>query len=450
MKAKKFLAAGLTLTMLLGAVGGLTACEEAPHSHSLETVAKKEATCTEAGYEAYYKCSGCDLIFSDDKGETEITAPKEISAGHKVEAVAKKDATCTAVGAAAHYKCTVCNKLFSDAEGKTVITAAATIPVTEHTIEAVSQKRPTCTEDGYEEHFKCSECNTLFADEEGTTVIEAATAIPAKHRIEPVAQKNANCLEDGYEAHFKCTLCPKLFSDENGTQEITAPVVIPQTTEHTIGFGFTNETAPAPVAAGGTLSTKCLVCGQAADTITYDTGFSMNGVTNATALKMESAGNYYITLGASGNTYSRFGFHATKAGTYKLTFTDVFAQNETLTRAFSGIWITENAYTTSSTNNLWSGIKKDWATTTNLQETINKYKDKIVREEVTIEGRASLISITFTLTEEDIPEGGIYITLMLTDKVINDQGSSANPTEPSTYLIRYEAPAAETEEGTQE
>ncbi len=444
MKKKTILATGLTISLLLSSAMGMAGCGEEPHTHSIGAVAKKDAGCTEAGYEAYYKCSGCDKIFSDEKGETEITAPEVIPAAHKVEAVAKVDATCTAEGTAAHYKCSVCDTLFSDEEGKTVIEAATAIPVVAHTIVEVPKKRPTCTETGYEEHFKCSVCDALFADEEGKTAIEAATVIPEEHRLVAVEEKKPTCLEAGYEAHYKCSLCDKLFSDNAGTTPIEKPVAIPVSTEHSIGFGFTKDTVPAPVVEGGTLETKCTVCGKAGETINYLAGFSMDKVTNKTALKMETAGNYYITL-ASGGTNSRFAFHATKAGTYKLTFTEVFSQ-ETLTRMFAGIWIKEDAYATSPTGNLWSTTDNDWSTTDSLQPIINKYKDKIVRDETTADyssllgPRTTLNTITFTLAEEDIPENGLFITLQLGDKVLGEDGKVANPTEAGTYLIKYETP----------
>lgn len=444
MKLKKILAAGLALSMLLGTVSGLTACGE--HTHQLDAVEKKAATCTEAGYEAYYKCSGCDKLFSDEKGEKEIEAPTAIPAGHKIEEVKKKDATCKEAGAEAHYKCTVCNKLFSDAAGKNVITAATPIPVAKHTIIDVSKKRPTCTEAGYEEHYKCSVCNKLFSDEEGTTEIEEASiVIPAEHRIIPVAKKEANCSEAGYEAHYKCELCNKLYSDENATTEITAPIVIPQGTEHTVGFGFTADTIPAPVAEGGTLNRKCTVCGKAIDTISYLKGSNVDASKVSAPFTLDASGNYYAVVNDASKISSYIGFHATKAGTYKLTFTNVYSQ-ATLTKMFSGVYITEDAYPKNTGMNLWSLSKNTWATTTKLQETITKFKDKIVREETESDYsnaygvRTTLNSITFTFAEEDIPEGGLYVMVTLQDKIKGTDGIAGNPTEKNAYLIKFEAP----------
>lgn len=442
--------------MLLSAVSGLTACG-GEHSHdNLDAVAKKDATCTEAGYEAYYKCPECDKIFSDAKGENEITAPVAIAAGHKIEKVNQKDATCIALGAKAHYKCKACDALFSDEAGTHPITEVETIPMADHTIVSVPMKRPLCTEDGYEEHYKCSYCSKLFEDEEGTTPIDEPVVIPAAHRIEAVPKKEATCIEDGYEAHYKCKVCETLYSDENGANVIQTPVVIAKTPDkHTIGFDYTKDTAPVPAeTGGGQLTQKCLVCGKEETTVNYDAGFSMETVTPAKSLKMKTVGTYYITLGLSGKTNSYFSFHVAAAGTYKLTFTEVFSQ-DTLTRMFQGIWIAENAYVTSATNNLWAVASNSWSTTASLQDTINKYKDKIVRDETTADyssalgPRTTLNSITLTFEEADIPEGGLYITLQTTDKVYDPEKKVANPTEPGTYLIKFEAPQEQTEAPTE-
>ena len=53
--------------------------------HSLKETKKKDATCTEDGYEAYFKCTNtnCGKLFSDKNEENEIAKPTEIKAtGH--------------------------------------------------------------------------------------------------------------------------------------------------------------------------------------------------------------------------------------------------------------------------------------------------------------------------------------------------------------------------------
>ena len=53
---------------------GVVSCKDNTHVHSMESVAAVEATCTEDGNIAYYKCSVCGKYFSDADGKEEITA----------------------------------------------------------------------------------------------------------------------------------------------------------------------------------------------------------------------------------------------------------------------------------------------------------------------------------------------------------------------------------------
>ena len=111
--------------VVLLAVCLFVACNpEQPHVHELELVPAVAATCTTPGNTAYYKCSGCDLLFSDAEGQNEITLESTVvPAAHTTQSVAAVPATCEAAGVAAHYECTVCHKLFSDAAGTTEVTA---------------------------------------------------------------------------------------------------------------------------------------------------------------------------------------------------------------------------------------------------------------------------------------------------------------------------------------
>lgn len=53
-------------------VFGVVSCKDNTHVHSMESVAAVEATCTEDGNIAYYKCSVCGKYFSDEAGKNEL------------------------------------------------------------------------------------------------------------------------------------------------------------------------------------------------------------------------------------------------------------------------------------------------------------------------------------------------------------------------------------------
>ena len=84
-------------------------------SHTLTAVPAKDATCTEDGNTAYWKCSACEKWFSDENGEHEITNKDSVvtkATGHQYQELAdakylKSAATCTSP--AVYYKsCSVC------------------------------------------------------------------------------------------------------------------------------------------------------------------------------------------------------------------------------------------------------------------------------------------------------------------------------------------------------
>ena len=84
-------------------------------SHTLTAVPAKDATCTEDGNTAYWKCSACEKWFSDENGEHEITNKDSVvtkATGHQYQELTDKKylksaATCTSP--AVYYKsCSVC------------------------------------------------------------------------------------------------------------------------------------------------------------------------------------------------------------------------------------------------------------------------------------------------------------------------------------------------------
>ena len=177
--------------------------------HDLEKAEKKAASCTEAGYEEYWKCKTCGKLFSDEAGTTEISNPVGIPAtGHSYGAVTYTWSTdnqkCTA-----ERKCTVCDDVESE-------TAAATVQV----VQEKSCTLPELTI--YSATFK----NDAFSSQKKESV---QTADAVGHDLEKAEKKDASCTEAGYETYWKCKTCKKLFSDEAGTEEISNPKEIKAT-----------------------------------------------------------------------------------------------------------------------------------------------------------------------------------------------------------------------------
>ena len=122
--------------------------------HSLLPVAAKAATCTEAGYEAYYRCADCGQLCSDADGNNEISEPVSIPAlGHIEVADAAVEATCTTAGKTAGSHCSRCNAVLT---AQTEVAALGHAEVTDAAVPA------TCTETGLTAGSHCSRCNTVL------------------------------------------------------------------------------------------------------------------------------------------------------------------------------------------------------------------------------------------------------------------------------------------------
>ena len=186
----------------------LVAQEEiAALGHTEETVAGKDATCTEKGLTEGKKCSVCSEV---------LVAQEEIDAlGHTEETVAGKDATCTENGLTEGKKCTVCSVVtveqevinalgHKDEDGNFVCDVCEVQLCTEHTAaDAIEEKRveATCTKEGsYDLVVKCSKCGHEISRE--TKVIPVAS-----HTEETVAGKAATCTETGLTDGIKCSVC---------------------------------------------------------------------------------------------------------------------------------------------------------------------------------------------------------------------------------------------------
>lgn len=204
--------------------------------HKLDKVDAKDPTCTEDGYEAYWKCSVCGQLFSDDKGTKKIDTPvKRNKTGHAPMLMAGNAATCTKEGWQPYYVCKTCQKEFKDADCTQEITDPSwkTIPKIQHQLTRTDEKPATCTENGTKAYWTCSVCGMKFSDQEGTKPIQSPETISALgHDLEHVAAKEPTKTATGNIEYWHCKRCDKYFSDKDGTTEIQKEdTVIPQLKE---------------------------------------------------------------------------------------------------------------------------------------------------------------------------------------------------------------------------
>ena len=167
----------------------------------LTYVAAKDATCTEDGHTAYYKCS-CEKWFSDENAEHEIAdhdSIKRAALNHLFSSAWSHD------DSTHWHECSRC-KAKQDEEvhtwGNGVVTSSATE-----------------TEDGLKT-FTCV-C--------GATRTEIIPKLGHTHSLTHIPTKAATVDAEGNIEYWVCSGCGKKFKDANGTEEVT-DVSIPKLT----------------------------------------------------------------------------------------------------------------------------------------------------------------------------------------------------------------------------
>ena len=96
-------------------------------AHKLTKTDAKAATCTEAGNEAYWTCSGCGKYFSNENGTNEIEKDSWVlkTLGHDMTKTDAKEVTCTEDGNNEYYTCSRCGGVFKDEAGTQATTVVA-------------------------------------------------------------------------------------------------------------------------------------------------------------------------------------------------------------------------------------------------------------------------------------------------------------------------------------
>lgn len=232
------------------------------HGGKLPKTPGQEPTCGASGNYEYYYCSGCNKYFTDEDGKTPFNGDvvRPATGKHTLEPVAAKDPTCTKDGYDAYWKCSVCKKMFSDEAGTTEISAPVKREKMDHKIVPVRGNPATCTDKGVKDHYECARtgCGALFEDEAGTKPLtDKDVVIPATgHDLEHVAAKEPTKTATGNIEYWHCKRCDKYFSDADGKNEIKqADTVIPQLKEEkhtlTIAVEKVNGAVPGEVQYAG-------------------------------------------------------------------------------------------------------------------------------------------------------------------------------------------------------
>ncbi len=380
MRKKTIVLTAMAVTVMYAATLALAGCNTAKqnppetHSHTLEFIAEEKATCTEAGHEAYYKC----------------TDPE-------------------------------CGKLFSDKNGETEIAAAKSIPATGHNMTKHEAVEASCGKEGNLEYYTCANeaADVYYADEAGTTTLPSViTEKTGEHTLVKVPEIAATCAAEGTEAYWTCVTCNAMFSDEKGETEITAPVSIPKSNEHGAPkFAGDGDEIPDPVAGGGDLSMVCSVCGETLESISYAAGFKNTGEQVTTQIELPKEGKYYATTwksdnGKGGWNYKEIlyiAFEITEAGTYTLQFEDLIVQKDRV-RVLNNLAIKNTGYVTFPSPTDF-GIFEGAELIPGTLDTQLQLVGNVTMDAWQAGTKEQFYSITFTTTAENLTAqgGALYI-----------------------------------------
>jgi len=198
------------------------------NGHNMSYIESIEPTCIEAGNIAYYKCSNCNKMFTDEEGENEVTDVILPAKGHEMIAVSRVEPTCTEAGNIAYYKCSNCNKMFSDEEGKNEVIDVV-LTATGHNLSLVSKVDATCTTEGNNSYYSCSVCNSAFKDTSGTikttVAAEKISALGHNYTVEEQSttylKTVASCTQNGVY-YKKCSRCSASSKNDTNVTFTTA------------------------------------------------------------------------------------------------------------------------------------------------------------------------------------------------------------------------------------
>ena len=229
------------------------------HTHTYGTTYSSDSTghwktCTECGANGEFSkhtggtatCTAKAVCETCDQPYGELGA-------HKLTKTDAKAATCTEAGNEAYWTCSGCGKYFSDENGTNEIEKDSWVLKTlGHDRTKTDAKEATRTEDGNNEYYTCSRCGGVFKDEAGTqaTTIEAETLKKLGHdwsnKNGICARCDAKCTET-HKPGTTCSVCHKYTSYPYVPGAPTYPATAPAVPNGTVTVSPANASKGANV-----------------------------------------------------------------------------------------------------------------------------------------------------------------------------------------------------------
>lgn len=229
------------------------------HTHTYGTTYSSDSTghwktCTECGANGEFSkhtggtatCTAKAVCETCDQPYGELGA-------HKLTKTDAKAASCTEAGNEAYWTCSGCGKYFSNENGTNEIEKDSWVLKTlGHDMTKTDAKEATCTEDGNNEYYTCSRCGGVFKDEAGTqaTTVEAETLKKLGHdwsnKNGICARCDAKCTET-HKPGMTCSVCHKYTSYPYVPGAPTYPATAPAVPNGTVAVSPANASKGANV-----------------------------------------------------------------------------------------------------------------------------------------------------------------------------------------------------------
>ena len=174
------------------------------YDYTLQEVKAKEPKCTEAGNKAYYKCSVCGKLYTDQEGTNEVSANTVVvpAKGHSFTWIIDREATEQAEGSR-HEECSICHE-------KKAAVAIPKLPSSTQPSESPSQKPSGSPSQQPGQDIKVPAKGTKL------------TAKGASYQVTSAAEKNPTVVYKGSKKQKASVTIPDTVTIDKVTYKVTS------------------------------------------------------------------------------------------------------------------------------------------------------------------------------------------------------------------------------------
>ncbi len=190
------------------------------YDYTLQEVKAKEPKCTEAGNKAYYKCSACGKLYTDQEGTNEVSANTVVvpAKGHSFTWIIDREATEQAEGSR-HEECSICHE-------KKAAVAIPKLPSSTQPSEAPSQK-PSEAPSQQPSEAPSQQPSESPSQQPGQDIKVPAkgtklTAKGASYQVTSAAEKNPTVVYKGSKKQKASVTIPDTVTIDKVTYKVTS------------------------------------------------------------------------------------------------------------------------------------------------------------------------------------------------------------------------------------